>query len=633
MIDVNSYAHRIRTLLYFLICNYLLSLIIAHEYLYFAPTWDDPMGWLYTRIAYLSNFAILLLIPGVILLPFTLFIHSRIQMRIIPPFIMYLYQIMLLIDVKIYSLFRFHFNGLVLNTLTTEGSWDSVKPGSKTILTIAAVFILLALLEWGGMWGILRLNSGKYVVIRPSHLRWRTGLIVLIVPLLIVITTDKLLFAYANFHEMTHITRYQKLFPLYQPLFMDKTLEKYLGWKKEHSPGINYHKGSSLLNYPLKEPEISADLRQWNFVWIIIESWRFDMINEEISPNIDNFSRRAIVFKKHFSGGNASRFGLFSMFYGIYGTYWHQFLAERRSPVFMDSLTKLNYQFNIMSSTRLTYPEMRSTAFVNIPEGSIEDQLPGKAGYERDVHMAEHFREFLNNRNKNRPFFSFMFLDAPHAPYRYPRNYEKYTPVIDDVNYFQVSNSGSGANKNYPLFNRYRNAIHFDDSVVGTIIKDVEDTGLLKNTIVMITGDHGEEFFETGYYGHNTTFSPYQAQVPFILYVPDMKPRKIARLTSHLDIVPTMFSLMGVKTDTASYSQGKSLLDDIEHPYVVSSGWDTFAMIANDATIVLSTESYNAGMAEVHTENYEFAEKSKNILKEKMGKLMEVTRNLGYFLK
>ena len=42
-------------------------------------------------------------------------------------------------------------------------------------------------------------------------------------------------------------------------------------------------------------------------------------------------------------------------------------------------------------------------------------------------------------------------------------------------------------------------------------------------------------------------------------------------------------------------------------------------MIDDDATIVLSTESYNAGMAEVHIGNYEIAENSKIVLKEKNG--------------
>src|SRR3972149_5392149 len=275
-------SHHIKELLYFLIGNYIFSLFLAREYLSFAPTFDTHMGWFYTRIAFFSHFAMILMIVGIILLPFTLFIRGRIQMWILPPLIMFIYQTMLL------------------------------------------------------------------------------------------------------FYEMTHITLYQKLFPLYQPLFMDETFEKYLGWKKERSPALLPYQTGTMLNYPLKEPDISGNLQKWNIVWIAVESWRFDMMNDDITPNIADFSKQAIVFNKHFSGGNASRFGIFTMFYGIYGTYWHQFLAERRSPVFMDTLMKLDYDFKILSSTKLTYPEMRSTAFVKVPEHFIEDHIPGKAGDERD---------------------------------------------------------------------------------------------------------------------------------------------------------------------------------------------------------------------------------------------------------
>ena len=276
---------------------------------------------------------------------------------------------------------------------------------------------------------------------------------------------------------------------------------------------------------------------------------------------------------------------------------------------------------------------MRSTAFVKLPEHTIEDHIPGKSGDERDANMEKLFRNFLDNRDKDMPFFSFMFLDAPHAPYRFPKDFEKFKPVVEEVNYFHVKKSGSEVNQNHPLFNRYRNAIYFDDSVVGRIINDIKDAGQMDNTVIVITGDHGEEFFESGYYGHNTTFSSWQAQVPFILYVPGLKPHKIDRLTSHLDLAPTMLSLIGISTDPSSYSQGMSLLDNKEHPYVIISGWDTFAMVDKDAAIVLSTESYNAGMSEVRIGNYAIAEDPRTIIKAKMGQLAEVTRNLGYFLK
>ncbi len=629
-----KHSHYIKELVYFLLGNYILSLFLAREYLSFAPTFQSHLGWFYTRIAFFSHFAMLLMIIGIILLPFTLLIRHRIQMWILPTLIMFIYQTMLFVDVKIYSLFRFHFNGLVLNTLTTEGSWDSVKLGNMTIMTIVAVILLLAIAEWGGMALLLRLNAKtRRRQVSRRRLKWQRGLIYLFLPFFIVVATDKLLFAYANFHELTHITRYQKLFPLYQPLFMDETFEKYLGWKKDKPPVLPPYQAGTMINYPLKDPDVSGDIRRWNIVWITIESWRFDMMNEDITPNISDFSKDALIFTRHYSGGNASRFGVFSMFYGIYGTYWHQFLAERRSPVFMDTLMKLDYDFKILSSTKLTYPEMRSTAFVKIPEHSIEDRIPGKAGDERDTRMAELFRNYLNERDKERPFFSFMFLDAPHAPYRFPKDYEKYKPVVEEVNYFHVKKTGTEVNKNHPLFNRYRNAIFFDDSVVGGILREIKNAGQMDNTIIVITGDHGEEFFETGYYGHNTTFSSWQAQVPFILYVPGLEPRKIERLTSHYDLAPTMLSLLGIRTDPSLYSQGRSLLEEQEHPYVVVSGWDTFAMIDKDTAIVLSTESYNAGMADVHIGNYEIAEDSKAILKLKMGNLIEVTKNLGYFLK
>src|SRR3989304_8757902 len=185
-------SHHIKELLYFLIGNYIFSLFLAREYLSFAPTFDTHMGWFYTRIAFFSHFAMILMIVGIILLPFTLFIRGRIQMWILPPLIMFIYQTMLLVDVKIYSLFRFHFNGLVLNTLTTEGSWDSVKLGNKTILTIAVVLTVLAIAEWGGMALLLRHNNRRRHINQQS-LKWPRSIIYLFLPFLIIVSTEKLL--------------------------------------------------------------------------------------------------------------------------------------------------------------------------------------------------------------------------------------------------------------------------------------------------------------------------------------------------------------------------------------------------------------------------------------------------------
>src|SRR5690606_17519145 len=113
------------------------------------------------------------------------------------------------------------------------------------------------------------------------------------------------------------------------------------------------HRGNSLI-YP-REPLVRKASRELpNIIWIVVDAWRFDMLKEEVAPNILKFSQQASVFRNHYSGGNATRFGVFTLVYGVYGTYWHPFLAEGQSPVLLDELMKLGYEFRIISSSKLT---------------------------------------------------------------------------------------------------------------------------------------------------------------------------------------------------------------------------------------------------------------------------------------
>ena len=226
-----------------------------------------------------------------------------------------------------------------------------------------------------------------------------------------------------------------------------------------------------------------------------------------------------------------------------------------------------------------------------------------------------------------------MFLDSPHAPYRYPDNFAKFQPAVDEINYFEVKKANAQVDQNHPLFNRYRNSIYFTDSVVSRIIADLKKADLMDSTVVIITGDHGEEFDETGYYGHTSAFSDYQVKVPFILHLPGGKPATMTNLTSHLDVVPTMLSLMGSRIDPSIYSHGRSLFSKTENPYVVSSGWDTFAIIDPGATIILSTEIYKASTAEVRVGKYQLARESRPVLNARGQELLEVSTKLSNFLK
>ncbi|MBI5192839.1 MAG: sulfatase-like hydrolase/transferase [Nitrospirae bacterium] len=624
---------RVKTFFSFLVANYIISLIISYPYLSYGPSAIDFQAWVYTRIAFLSNFAIFIAVLGLFLWPFTRFIKSSIQLFSLPPIVMFLFQVFLLVDVHIYEIFRFHINGIVINTLTTEGAGDSVQVGKKTLIMSALLILFILLVEFGILLGLYRYFSHSLNRSFLEKLRPRKPVLVSVLLFLMLISADKFIFAYANFYDMNNITRYQKLYPMYLPLFADKAMEKYLGMKKEKSP-IEYKVKSSLLNYPSPDFKIESNLKPINIVWIALDSWRFDMMNEEITPHISEFSRQSLLFENHYSGGNATRFGIFPMFYGIYGTYWHQILAERKPPVFMDTLQGMGYDFKILSSTQLTYPEFRKTAFVKLPAGAIDDELPGKTAAERDLWIGKRFEEFIERHDKSKPFFSFMFLDSPHAPYRYTPEFARYQPAVEEIDYLKVKKANATFEAVKPVYNRYRNAVYFSDYAVNQILTGLKKRGLLKNTIVAITGDHGEEFYETGFFGHTSSFSRYQVHVPFILYVPGEKPAKITKLTSHLDIVPTMLSLMGSKMNPSLYAHGRSLLGAEENHYVVSSGWDNFAVIDKDAVVILSTEIYNAGSAEVRLgQKYEMVDNRRPILAARSKQLLDVTKNLSNFLK
>ncbi|MDD5435524.1 MAG: sulfatase-like hydrolase/transferase, partial [Nitrospira sp.] len=303
-------------------------------------------------------------------------------------------------------------------------------------------------------------------------------------------------------------------------------------------------------------------------------------------------------------------------------------------PVFMNILQGMGYDFKILSSTQLTYPEFTRTAFVKLPADTIEDRLPGKSSAERDLWIGKRFEDFLEKHEKAKPFFSFMFLDSPHAPYRYTPEFARYRPAVEEINYLKIKKANSSFDAILPVYNRYRNAVYFSDSAVDQILVSLKKRGLLKNTIVAITGDHGEEFYETGFFGHTSSFSDFQVNVPFILYVPGEKPANITRLTSHLDLVPTILSVMGSKMKPSLYSHGRSMLGKEEDHYVVSSGWDTFAVIDHEARVVLSTEMYNAGSPEVRVGHlYNIADNTRPYLTARSKELFDVTRNLSNFLK
>jgi uncharacterized protein len=535
-----------------------------------------------------------------------------------------LLQVFLFADLKVYELFRFHINSLVWNMVMTEGVSDSVIVGTSTYLYSLTAIAVIFFIEWV----FVHFSSRASGALGP---RVKAAVVIIFV---LSIVADKMVFAFGELYNIQPITRAERLYPLYQPLNAERTLSRLFHIKVNEEERLRAAPPGhgNLLKYP-KEPLVRVNDKKKlpNIVLIAVEGFRFDMLSPDVTPNLWKFGRENVVFEDHYSGGNGSRAGVFSLLYGLQASYWHDFLIERKSPVLIDSLMSLGYRFKVLSATRLTFPEFRKTAFVRIP-GDIEDELQAKDGADRDRVLVERFIDFVSRGDASRPFFSFMFFNASHQPYVYPKAFEKFTPVAArEINYVDEVKAANAA----LLKNRYKNALHYDDSLFERIFTALRDRGMLDNTIVIITGDHGEEFFEQGYFGHTSSFDDYETKTVFVVHMPGnrYKGMEVHKLTSHLDVVPTIMKTLGYTNDPSDYSDGIPLFDARKHSYVFSAGWDRLCMIDKNVKVVFGTQTYRSLFEVLDSRTYKPEPDSDRVLKAKKAEISDVLTRMSAFYK
>jgi len=579
---------KLLTLSAFVLCNFILTLILGIQYFKFVGGY--PLEIFFTVVAHISNTIMIYIVLAVVL--FLLYFLKF--PKIIFVILFFTVNILVFIDAGVYKIFRFHINGLVLNTLITQGGWESLDFNTTTEIFIILILVFMFFSELFLYNFLSGFFARKEFVIAKKHIFFILALSFLIIIL------DKSIYAYSDLKNIPYITRHSKLFILYQPLTVKRFAQKHFNVKIDEAVSFRLAKKYSGLNYPHKKLEFLENKKHPpNIILILMDSFRFDMLNYDITPNIYEFSKKSLVFENHYSGGNCTRFGVFSIFYALYGNYWDLMLGERRPPVFMTALSDLGYDFKILAASELTFPEFNKTCFVEIPATKIMDKPKSDDKSEKDAIIANEFVNYIDKKKDKIPFFAFLFFDCPHGSYDSPPAFRKFQPAAETFNYLLLSKDNI-----LPVFNKYKNANHYDDELVGKIIRKLEKSGSLKDTVVIISADHGEAFFEKGFYGHNHGFCEEQVKVPFVFYIPGYKHKKYTKMTSHLDIVPTIMPLLGCKNPAGDYSQGISLFDNEKREFVVSHTWDEMAVIDDSSTVVVPLETYNIAGVKIYDKNY-----------------------------
>jgi len=179
--------------------------------------------------------------------------------------------------------------------------------------------------------------------------------------------------------------------------------------------------------------------------------------------------------------------------------------------------------------------------------------------YPRGVPEAENFFNFLNEEvyqgifreiirleNGTKPYFSYFHLYSPHAPYKPGREFWKlfdgdgyrpphkplhpYTPQFSDADLLDKRL-------------RYDQQIAHVDAEFGRLIEQLDASGVLEDSYVIVTSDHGE-LFERGFFGHSgpLLYEPV-VKIPLLIHSPGQTTRQdVHAMTNNIDLLPTMLS-------------------------------------------------------------------------------------------
>ncbi|PJL68894.1 hypothetical protein B9Y61_12850 [Stenotrophomonas maltophilia] len=486
-----------------------------------------------------------------------------------------LWLCLLLVDAKVFTLYRFHLNAMVVNMVFGGALQDQVALSWKTwlqvALLVAAVFAAEGLLAWA-CWKLLPAAPRRRRVLQA----WAA--------IALLMAGGQLATAYYDARGDRDVIVQWNYLPWAQPITA-KSFMRRLGVVSQQQAGLPDPRHAQL-QYPL-HPLRCQNPHRPNVLMVVLESLRQDVLTPQLMPNTSTLAQDARVFDHHFSTGNATRYGLFGLLYGLPGGYWPSMLDEQRGSQLFQVLGQQGYDLHLYGSAPLYSPEFDRTAFADVRDQLHQGPSALKSdGRDRAIISALQ-QDIRASQAAQRPWFGFVFLDSTHAPYHMPDGYPPVaTPMAADIDFLKFGPEHDPT----PELNRYRTAVHYADSLIGSLLDDLRAQGLAEDTIVLVTGDHAEEFndLKLNYWGHNGNFSDYQLQVPFVLHWPGMAAGRDARTSSHEDWVPTLMRhALGCENALSDFSTGQDLLAEPQGPRaLVVESWSQRAIRHGDAIYV-----------------------------------------------
>lgn len=319
-------------------------------------------------------------------------------------------------------------------------------------------------------------------------------------------------------------------------------------------------------------------LRRLNVLLVMVESQRRDSLRalggtRPVMPYLDHLAEQGLLFTNAYAQSNATDYSVPSILSSLYP------LRSREHDVFRDLayprtlihdvLKVVGYRTGVFSSSNdrwanvvgfYTTPSLDVVFYPEVYEGEtiVAAQDTGfmhrvkegifQKGTLDDAVTVDRFLSWVREGPADSPFFAVLNLQSAHFPYQMAFSID--TPFEPATLDFEASFGSYAYEKRHVMRNRYDNSLRRVDGELRRAMEALEALGQGDRTVLVVVGDHGQEFFEHGRVTHGQLMHQEVLQVPLLLAGPaEVVPRrKDDRPIQHVDIAPTLLGLLGFPT-------------------------------------------------------------------------------------
>ena len=345
--------------------------------------------------------------------------------------------------------------------------------------------------------------------------------------------------------------------------------------------------GSSQLESKGRPERAAASAASPNVVMIVVDALRPDHLQvygyeRETSPNLQRFAERATVFENAYSQGNRTIIAMPSLFTSLYPSFHGAVGFQERMIPLPESRTTIS---EVMRDAGYTTVGVMSNVYLKSAFGLTQgfdvvdefetlryqlsvyrvlDSLgivkkPIRTSFAPDAtEVTDRGIHWLHNI-KDRPFFLYLHYMDVHHPYYPPPEYELMFNSIDsDVDSRVLFAKTAAMVRNPPplalpreelrrLIDLYDGCVRFTDEEIGRFLRELESLDSGRETVVVFTSDHGDEFLEHGSLYHTNLAIETLVRVPLIVgRIPAPETgNRVADLVRHVDVLPTIAQIIG----------------------------------------------------------------------------------------